>query len=72
MPCYIDDDSVPILVRPDDARFDEVVDYQAAVTAEVGIETRFLRDGDRIRIGWWGSDGWSRRDRRVALGSYAE
>lgn len=50
VPCHIDDDSVPIVQRSGDAMFEEVVAYQAAVTAEAGIETQFLRDGDRIRI----------------------
>jgi len=51
IPCHIDDDSVPILLRPGTAMFDEVVGYQAAVTAEAGIETQFTPDGERIRIG---------------------
>lgn len=50
-PCYIDDDSVPHVVRPGDSAFDEVVGYQTAVTAEAGIDTPFVRDGNRIRIG---------------------
>jgi poly-gamma-glutamate synthesis protein (capsule biosynthesis protein) len=51
VPCLIDDDSVPVVLRSGDPAFDEVVGYQTAVTAEVGIETRFTRDGNRIRIG---------------------
>lgn len=51
MPCHIDEDSVPLLLRPDDPMFEEVLAYQAAVTQEVGIETKFTRDGARVRIG---------------------
>jgi poly-gamma-glutamate capsule biosynthesis protein CapA/YwtB (metallophosphatase superfamily) len=51
VPCYIDDDSCPIALRSGDARFDEVESYQHAVTREVGLDTAFTRDGDRIRIG---------------------
>ena len=50
MPCQIDDDSVPILVHPGQAAFDDVVAYQAAVTQEVGLQTNFEIDGDRVRI----------------------
>lgn len=50
-PCSIDDDSVPILLRPQDRRFDEVIAYQQAVTEEAGIKTNFIREGDRVRIG---------------------
>jgi len=51
LPCSIDDDSVPILLRSGDALFDEVLAYQQAVTEEAGIKTTFTREGDRIRIG---------------------
>jgi len=51
VPCSIDDDSVPRLLRAHDAGFDEVVAYQQAVTEEAGIKTQFTREGDRVRIG---------------------
>lgn len=50
LPCHIDDDCVPILLRAGDAAFDEVMAYQQAVTAEAGIATKFARDGDLIAI----------------------
>lgn len=50
MPCSIDDDSVPILQHAGSPAFDEVVAYQSAVTAEAGITTQFIQDGDRVRI----------------------
>jgi hypothetical protein len=40
-----------VRVQYHDAAFDEVTAYQQAVTTEVGITTRFTRDGDRIVIG---------------------
>jgi hypothetical protein len=51
IPCYIDDDSRPIALRPGDAHFDEVVTYQREVTAEAGIKTAFTCEGERVRIG---------------------
>ncbi len=51
VPCYIDDDSRPIALRPGDPHYDEVVAYQSEVTGEAGIETTFRRDGERIVVG---------------------
>ena len=51
VPCHIDDDSVPIRLHHGEPAFDEVAAYQQAVTEEVGLSTRFSRDGDRILIG---------------------
>jgi hypothetical protein len=51
VPCHIDDDSVPTLLRPGDPTFDEVAAYQSAVTSEAGIETTFTREAGRIKIG---------------------
>jgi poly-gamma-glutamate capsule biosynthesis protein CapA/YwtB (metallophosphatase superfamily) len=50
MPCHIDDDSVPLLLQPDDPMFEEVLGYQSAVAQEAGIDTKFTRDGARVRI----------------------
>ena len=50
LPCHIDDDSLPILLRASDAAFDEVMSYQRAVTTEAGIATTFVREGDRIVV----------------------
>jgi poly-gamma-glutamate synthesis protein (capsule biosynthesis protein) len=51
VPCRIDDDSNPVRLHPDNAGFDEAVDYQIAVTKEAGVETSFKPDGGRFVIG---------------------
>lgn len=50
MPCRIDDDSIPILARSGTAAFDAVFEYQTAVTQEVGLQTQFKIESERIRI----------------------
>jgi poly-gamma-glutamate synthesis protein (capsule biosynthesis protein) len=46
IPLYIDRDAIPRPLAPHDARFGEVVDYLTAVTAEAGLNGRFMaRDG---------------------------
>jgi len=50
VPLKINDRSQPLPTSPGDGRFEEVVDYLAAVTAEVGFDTRFVVDGEAVRI----------------------
>jgi poly-gamma-glutamate capsule biosynthesis protein CapA/YwtB (metallophosphatase superfamily) len=38
-PAWIDDDSVPQLLRPDDAQFAEWLDYLRAITSDAGLAT---------------------------------
>ena len=50
LPLWIDRDAVPRPIDPADPRFDEVVDYLAAVTREAGLNAGFRAEGERILI----------------------
>lgn len=50
LPVYIDRDAVPRVVTAQDPRFNEVLDYVRAVTAEAGLNGRFEVDGATVRI----------------------
>jgi len=50
LPVFIDRDAVPRVVGAQDARFDEVLDYMRAVSAEAGLNGRLAAEGDIVRI----------------------
>jgi poly-gamma-glutamate capsule biosynthesis protein CapA/YwtB (metallophosphatase superfamily) len=47
-PCWIEDDSAPVPLCADDARFARVRDYLVAITAAEGLATDFAIDGDEL------------------------
>ena len=50
LPVYIDGQARPSVLRHDEARFDEVVEYVKTISADQGLLTKFVRDGDEIVV----------------------
>ncbi len=50
LPCRIDDDSVPQLLAPGTAEWDEMLAYLRAITQEAGIETLYEERGDGVAV----------------------
>jgi hypothetical protein len=50
LPLYIDRDAVPRFVEPGSARHAEVVDYMRAVTAEAGLNARYVLADDMVEL----------------------
>lgn len=50
LPVFIDRDAVPRVLEPADPRFNEVIDYMRAVTAEAGLNGRYEPAGQVVRI----------------------
>ncbi len=48
--CRIDDDCVPHVLQNPQDEFREACAYLRDITAEAGIDTQFVADGDRIRV----------------------
>ena len=48
-PGWINDNSQTVQLAPADPRFEDVVDYMAAVTRQAGLNTEFRTDGDFVR-----------------------
>jgi len=51
IPAYIPDDFKPYAVRRDDPLFDTIHDYMITIDGMMGIETKYVKDGDEIVIG---------------------
>ncbi len=51
LPLYIDRDAVPRILRPEDKRFHEVIEYLRAVTTEAGLNASYSTHDDRVIIG---------------------
>ena len=49
-PCWINDDSIPQLLEPEDPLFDEVSEYVITISREAGLKTRYQRHGDAVLI----------------------
>jgi uncharacterized lipoprotein len=49
VPVFIERDADPRWVAPADPRFQRILDYLRAMTAEAGFATRYSADGDVIR-----------------------
>lgn len=49
-PTFINRDAQPDLLQPDDARFDEVVDYMRWTTAEAGLNATFTARGAEVFV----------------------
>jgi poly-gamma-glutamate capsule biosynthesis protein CapA/YwtB (metallophosphatase superfamily) len=50
LPVFIDRDAVPRVVTARDARFNEVLDYMRAISAEAGLNGCLAAEGDIVRI----------------------
>jgi len=49
-PCFINPDGQPEPLAPGDERFADVAAYLERITAASGFDTRFVPDGDRVRV----------------------
>ncbi|MBN2061017.1 MAG: CapA family protein [Deltaproteobacteria bacterium] len=54
-PVYLNDDSEPEILFPDDERFNEVVDYIKTITLDQGIGTMFRIEGNEVIVETAGS-----------------
>lgn len=50
LPAFINRDARPEIVAPGDPRFDQVAAYLETVSRDAGLSTRFVREGDALRI----------------------
>ena len=50
LPCYINRQAQPELVRPDDPRFAQIVDYMRRISAEQGLPVHYEVVGDRVLV----------------------
>ena len=50
VPLYIDRDAVPRILAPQDPRYQQVIDYLRAVSAEAELNARFERRGEHVVI----------------------
>jgi len=50
LPCYINDQAQPRLLRPDERRFDEVADYLSSVSQQAQLNLRLRRSEDAWRV----------------------
>jgi poly-gamma-glutamate capsule biosynthesis protein CapA/YwtB (metallophosphatase superfamily) len=50
IPCWIEDDSAPYVIKASDARFEQIRQFLEASSREVGLTTRFVTSGEEIVI----------------------
>jgi hypothetical protein len=50
LPVYINGRSQPEILKPDNSRFREVIDYVEKITQEAGFNTSFKLDGAEVSI----------------------
>ncbi|MFM5931447.1 MAG: CapA family protein [Novosphingobium sp.] len=50
LPVFIGRDAVPRVAAPGSAEYDEVLDYLTAVTAEAGLNARYIKGQDMVEI----------------------
>jgi len=50
LPLYIDRDAIPRFVDRDDPRYDEVVDYMTAITAEAGLNAQYRKGEAMVEL----------------------
>jgi len=50
LPLYIGSDAVPHLLKPEDSRYGEVVDYIESVSREAGLDARFAIGSDMVAV----------------------
>ena len=50
VPVQLDAGAVPHTLTSDDPRFDEIVEYMRSITADQGIRTTFVPEGNEVNI----------------------
>lgn len=50
LPAFIDDNTVPRMVGPEDRQFEEVLGYMERISRAEGFATRFVKEGDGLTL----------------------